>query len=411
MPNSRIKELREKRAKTIVDMRELLTRADNAGDPKLKAQDQVQYDKWFTEQERLQNQIATEEKQQELERELLTNSVNDGQITLPNTPTQPDNAEARSMKAFNIALGQGIQAVPADLVNALQFDSDTAGGFLSAPQEFVAQLIKAVDNSVFMRMKATVLPPLTGAHSLGAPALDNDPADDDWVSEIQSTSEDSTMSFGKRELVPHLMTKLIKVSMKLLNNSATPAGQIVNDRLAYKVGITAEKGYLTGSGANQPLGVFTASDSGISTSRDVSTGNTTTSIKFDGLIEAKYSLKGQYQNTAEWLFHRDAVKQISKLKDGEGQYIWSASVRDNDPDRLLGRPVNQSEYAPNTFTTGLYAGLLGDFSHYWIVDSLQMEIQRLNELYAATNQVGFISRFSSDGAPVLEEAFARVKLA
>jgi hypothetical protein len=40
-----------------------------------------------------------------------------------------------------------------------------------------------------------------------------------------------------------------------------------------------------------------------------------------------------------------------------------------------------------------------------------MEVQRLEELYAATSQVGFIGRLESDGMPVLEEAFSRVKLA
>ena len=69
-----------------------------------------------------------------------------------------------------------------------------------------------------------------------------------------------------------------------------------------------------------------------------------------------------------------------------------------------------SEYAPSTFTENLYIGMLGDFANYWIADALDMTMQRLVELYAATNQVGFISRFESDGMPVLEEAFVRVKL-
>jgi HK97 family phage major capsid protein len=38
-------------------------------------------------------------------------------------------------------------------------------------------------------------------------------------------------------------------------------------------------------------------------------------------------------------------------------------------------------------------------------------IQRLVELYAATNEVGFIGRRWVDGAPVLDEAFARLKMA
>lgn len=77
---------------------------------------------------------------------------------------------------------------------------------------------------------------------------------------------------------------------------------------------------------------------------------------------------------------------------------------------MLGKPVLSSEFAPNTLTTGLYVGILGDFRRYWIADGQLAEIQRIEELYAATNQVGFIGRFKVDGMPVLEEAFARVKL-
>jgi HK97 family phage major capsid protein len=86
-------------------------------------------------------------------------------------------------------------------------------------------------------------------------------------------------------------------------------------------------------------------------------------------------------------------------------------VRAGEPDRILNLPVAMSENAPNTMTTGLYVGMLGDFSHYWIADALDMQVQRLTELYAETNQTGFIGRMESDGMPVLAEAFVRVKLA
>jgi HK97 family phage major capsid protein len=99
------------------------------------------------------------------------------------------------------------------------------------------------------------------------------------------------------------------------------------------------------------------------------------------------------------------------LKDGESRYLWQESVRVGEPDRLLGIPTFMSEYAPNTFTTGLYVGILGDFSFYWYADALLFEIQRLEELYAETGQVGLIGRLESDGMPVLEEAFVRVTLA
>ena len=105
------------------------------------------------------------------------------------------------------------------------------------------------------------------------------------------------------------------------------------------------------------------------------------------------------------------MKGITQLKDGDGQYLWRPSVREGEPDTILGHPIMISEFAPNTFTTGLYVGLFADWSFYWIVDSLNFQIQRLVELYAEADQVGFIGRYEGDGAPVLEEAFVRIKLA
>ncbi len=197
---------------------------------------------------------------------------------------------------------------------------------------------------------------------------------------------------------------------RTLLRKAPQVEQLVRERLAYRFGIVMENAYLNGDGAGKPLGVFTASAQGIPTSRDVATGNEATTMKFAGLIAAKFALKTGYWARARWLFHRDGVKQLVSLVDGEGQFLWRESVRAGEPDTLLGLPVFMSEYAPNTFTTGKYVGIVGDWSNYWIADALDMDLQRLDELYSESNQVGFIGRMESDGMPVLGEAFVRVKL-
>lgn len=296
---------------------------------------------------------------------------------------------------------------------ALQMDNDAQAGFLMMPEQFIARLIQDLDRTVAVRGLATVIP-LTGGESLGAPSLETDIADSDWTTELGVGTEDSALAFGRRRLTPHPLAKRIKVSKDLLaaNNAISPEA-IVRERMSYKFATVQETAFMTGSGAGQPLGVFTASTNGISTTRDVSTGNTTTSITTDGLIECKYSLESQWMNSGNlrWIFHRSAVKQIRKLKDGDGQYVWQPGIVGDATDRLLGIPVIASEYAPSTFTTGLYVGILGDFSYYWIADSMSLSIQRLVELYAATNQDGFFGRMRLDGMPVLQTAFARVKLA
>lgn len=403
---SDIKDLREKRGKLIADARALLETAKKEK-RELTTEEDKQWSDLMDQADKCKRSIEIEERQQAADRE-AAERVADLE-TESGAPSEQTDEEKRTL-AFRKALIGGVHTLNGDELRALQFDNDAVGGYLSPPMQFVADLIKKVDDLVFIRSRATVQQ-LDAAHSLGVPSLENDPADADWTAEIASVSEDSTMSFGRRELMPHLLSKLIKVSMKLLMHSAMPAEGIVMDRLAYKFGISQEKGFLTGSGAAQPLGLFTASADGISTGRDVSTGNTTTTIQSDGLLEAKYALKSQYQGVAEWLFHRDGVKQIAKLKDGEGQYLWRPGIEAGTPDMLLGRPVLMSEYVPNTFTTGLYVGMFGDFRWYWIADSMAMQVQRLNELYAETNQVGFIGRLETDGMPALEEAFARIALA
>ena len=284
------------------------------------------------------------------------------------------------------------------------------GGYTIVPEQFIAQLLKDVDDIVYIRQLATKHP-LTKAASLGIPYLEADPADADWTTELGTGNEDSTMSFGKRELSPNPYAKRIKISNALINRSALPIEDIVRQRLAYKFAITEEKAYMTGNGTGQPLGLFYASNDGIPVSRDISEGNTTTAPTFDGLINAKYALKQQYLAKAAWIFHRDCIKILAKIKDDEKRYIWEQSVQAGQPDRLLGLPVYMSEYAPNTFTAGQYVGIIGDFSFYHIVDALDMQLLRLNELYAETNQIGYIARKEGDGMPVLKNAFARVQLA
>lgn len=406
-----LNEMRQKRGNLVKQCRDLLDKA-NAESRDLTAEEQQQYDRMFDEQGKIQKRIQAEERQREVDRELVgagrrTETAIDPAAGVESDPEK--RYQARGLPALRKWFSRRTNELTAEEYRALQADIDVSGGYLKPPVQFVRALIQAVDDMLFIRKLATVYP-LTESDSLGAPSLDADPEDADWTGEISDADEDTAMAFGKRELKPHPMKKLLKVSNKLLR-LAPDAEALVRTRLAYKVAKPQENAFLNGHGAGQPLGVFTASANGISTGRDVSTGNETTAIKAANLQECKYSLKGQYWAKAQWIGHREWVKRVSKLTDGEGQFLWQPGLQAGQPDRLLGFPVNMSELAPSTFTTGKYVSILGDFSHYWIADVLQMEIKRLDELYAKSSQTGFIVEAHCDGMPVLEEAFVRSKLA
>lgn len=394
-----ITELRQEKAKLITDARALLEKSETEK-RELNSDEDKQWKTMLDDADGIQKKIDREERQADLDRTISQGSTTKPERTIPAGQNQTDEQrQAATDKETRTNWGQYFSHGE---TRNLEAGLDTAGGFLSLPQVVVGEMIRAVDDNNVIRGLARKF--TIDAESLGAPTLTK-PSDATWTPELLTGDEDTTMAFGKRELRPHPLAKRIKISRKLLRQSRIDPVGLVSDEFGIVIGNTEEKTFMTGTLNNQPLGVFTASDNGISTSRDVSTANTTSSIVVDNLYNVKYTLKAAYWGSARWIFHRDAVLQIAKLKDGEGRYLLNV-----DTNQLLGFPMVVSENAPNTFTTGLYVGLLGDFRFYWIVDSLLFEMQRLDELYAATNQVGFIVRKEVDGAPVLEEAFVRVKL-
>ena len=101
-----------------------------------------------------------------------------------------------------------------------------------------------------------------------------------------------------------------------------------------------------------------------------------------------HSIKAGYRKNAKFLLHDSTVKALRKLKDGNGQYMWQPGLKDGQPDTLLGYQLITSAYMPE-IAAGTKPILFGDFKSYWIADRQGRTFQRLNELYAATGQVGF----------------------
>jgi len=408
---AQINELKQERA-SIWEQAKALNEKALAEKRDFTSEEQQQYDKMMADMDAKGKTIERLEAALKIDDEMgASGSSGRGFQPKPGSGKGGDNprASAEYRATFERFLVNGTAALTPEDIKAMAADPDSEGGYLVTPQQMVEELLKEVDNMVFIRQYARKFT-LKTAKSLGVPTLDGDVDDADWTTELK-TGNNTDVTLGKRELRPHPLAKRAKVSNTLLRLTAGGAETLVRERLAYKFGVTLEKAYMTGDGNAKPLGIFTASNDGIPTSRDVVGTNTTTAITADTLIDALYSLKDAYQRNARWGFHRDIVKEIRKLKDANGQYLWTPGIVGGQPDTILSKPFFQSEYAPNTMTAGQYVGIIGDFQYYWYVDALDFAIQRLVELYAETNQTGFIGRYEGDGQPVLGAAFARIKLA
>lgn len=323
------------------------------------------------------------------------------EATVRNHPTSSKEYR-QAMKGYM----RGQRAIPSKAeFRDLQADVFTAGGAAMTPMSMAAGILKAVDDDLFMRQLGDVQRADT-SESMGILSLDADPADSDWTAEIGTTQSDSTMAFGRREMTPHKLSKLIKISNKLLMRTSFDIEGFVTSRLGYKLGVSMEKAYMTGDGAKKPLGIFVANDDGIGTARDI-TSDAATAISVSDLVSLQTAVKMQYSRNGSWVFGRAALKQVRLMKTTEA-YVWQPALALGNPATILDRPYYISEYAPNVITAGLYTIVYGDFKYYGICDSLVQSIQRLNELYAVTDQTGYICRMWSDGMPLLSEAFARL---
>jgi len=410
-------ELRQKRAAALVAGRAIIDKADGEKRTALNTEERPAWDATWKEAEELRVQIEDQERrdnQSRADAELEFRRLDEEKAKKKDEKRvlsrRPFDTEEYRTSWDRYMVRPGATHPNMDEERVLQAGTGTLGGYLYAPETFVNELIQNVTDATIFRSMARVLPPLTGSDSIGCPALTTRMSAAEWTSELGTASTDTALAFGKRALTPHPIAKEVPVS-KLLLRRVPSAVELVRSELSRVVSEAMENAYMTGNGTQKALGIFTASADGISTDRDVSTGNTATSVTFDGLKAAKYALKQAYWNGSQWLMHRNLMEQVAKLKDGNGRYLLQDSVVLGEPERLLNFPVRLSEYAPNTFTTTKYVAAFGNFSEaYWIIDSIDMEIQRLEELKARENQDLFIIRMMSDGAPVKEEAVVRVKL-
>ena len=219
-----------------------------------------------------------------------------------------------------------------------------------------------------------------------------------WIDEEGAYTE-SDDSFGQVSIGAYKLGTMIKVSEELLNDSVFDLESYIAREFARRIGTKEEEAFFTGDGTGKPLGILAASggaETGV-------TAASATAVTADELMDLFYSLKSPYRKNAVWILNDSTIKAIRKLKDNNGQYLWQPSLVAGTPDTILGRPVKTSTYMP-AIAAGAKTIAFGDFSYYWIADRQGRSFKRLNELYAANGQVGFLGSQRVDGKMILPEA-------
>jgi HK97 family phage major capsid protein len=369
-----VKDLIDKRAKVVADARALLDNAEKEGRD-LTAEEQAKWDAFMREEEALRQQI---ERWTQLEQR---SRYSPPSLTTPEGPSAGRGDEYRD--AWLTYVRYGMSSLTQPQLRAMGEGTGSAGGYL-VPQNVGQKIVELLQSENFVRQYATVI---TTSSTTVIPA-ETAIGSASWVAEGASLT-DTAPTFGNPTLSAYALAALIKVSQELLQDSGFDLESYIASVVARQFAAAEEAAFVDGDGSGKPTGIFRSASTGV-------TAASATAIAADELISLYYSLSSPYRSRAIWIVHDTTAAAIRKLKDSSGQYLWQPGLSAGSPDTLLGRPLYTSSSAP-TIGAGKKSVLFGDLSFYWIGDRAGRTLQRLNELFAANRQVGFLATERVDG--------------
>ena len=303
--------------------------------------------------------------------------------------------EMTAEKAFKAFLHRGEQS-DAAVKATLNETTDAQGGY-AVPTQYANEIVLPLADASFLRAAGARVIALSGTDSFKLPSLTFSAA---AVLKAESAAyAQSEPTMGEVEFNPYKYTKLSKVTEELVADSRFDVWtQILQPDWTQAFAAAENAAFTTGTGSSEPQGVVTGSALGV-------TAASATAITADEVIDLVHSVSYLYRQRAKFMMHDTTLRELRQLKDGEGRYLWSidGGLNGSPTGSLLGYPVITNNSMAE-IATGNKTILFGDFSYYVIGDWAGVGMQRLDELYAGTGEVGFRGYRRFDGNVILSAA-------
>lgn len=405
------KELREKRANLWTQANEVIERAASEKRDRT-AEENEQIDRIHDEMDKLQREIERLERHDELNRELdqsrgRASGLQDGEDERGiRSDSDIDTIVDEEVRSFLMDDGgprtydlRGAFMDEKELRTVLSImreqralgTSPAAAGGNIVPEGFHRVLEDALLQYGGMRQaRTTVLRTATGA-DLPMPTGNDTDNEGIIISENPANKvPEQDVTFGQEVLRAYMYSsKSIRVSYQLLQDSAFDLASYIARKLGERIGRVTNRHFTVGTGTNEPMGVVTAATVGV-------TAASGTAITSDELVDLEHSVDRAYRGQAEWMFHDHTLRELKKLKDGEGRSLWLPGVAVREPDTILGYRYVVNNSVPE-MGEGNRSVVFGDFSKYYIRDVMDFRLVRLDEVYAEYAQVAFLGFSRHDG--------------
>lgn len=315
-----------------------------------------------------------------------------------------DEGTTEKKSAFDIFCRKGIDKMSPEHVKLMTVTDDTTGGYLAMPEVLAGELIADIVEFDPIRTVARIRQ--TSSRSVKIRKKTGRPTGGAWVGEVGSRTDLGNMTFGMIEVPVHEIAGYVDISNQDLNDVDFNLEGELRMELSEQFGVTEGKAFVEGNGVNKPQGLLD-SESGIG---DVANGHAT-ELQVDALIDLFYNLKPQYAANGTWLLNRNSLKAIRKLKDGNGNYVWTPNIGIGKPPSILERPYVECPNMPD-IGANTYPILFGDVKKgYIIIDRTVIEMLRDPFTQAGTGTTRFYAYKRVGGQIVQAEAMKKLKIA
>lgn len=307
---------------------------------------------------------------------------------------------APETRAFEAFVRRGREQMTAEETRSLRVSDDTNGGVL-APAEFIPELqrnvvlfspVRAVANVRGIGAGSAILPKRTGGMTAA------------WTGDTEERQE-TTVSFGAAEYPVAEITAYVDVPNALLEDSAFDIGALLAFEFGEEFGAKEGAAFVVGNGVKKPMGFMNDKAIGTTKSGDAA------KITADGLIDLFYALPTPYRANAVWTMNSTTTATVRKMKDGQGNYLWSDGYKAETPPTILGRPVVEAPDMPSV-GAGACPVAFGDFMQgYRIFDRVPLSLIRDPFTMAHKGMTRFHGRRRVGGGVGKAEAIRKLVIA
>ncbi|WP_455918846.1 phage major capsid protein [Ensifer canadensis] len=378
-----LKDLQEKRGRLVTQAREALNEITANTDEARSAELDARHDTIMADFDKVEKLIEREQKLAGIEKRFEDRAAEERAKKRPVSDGEARGQEGGEKTEYRdvfykfIASGAELgdlsseerAVLKAGVQSAKEFRTQTTGtaaaGGYTVPVELANIIIQSMKDwgPMYDADVATVITTSSG-NVINLPTVDDTAKTGAKHTEGAAIADDGSQDavFGNKELSAYVYdTEFVKFSMELAADSIFNMESLLGGLLGERLGRIANRELTIGDGAGDPNGVATASSLG-------KTAAATAAITSDEIIDLLHSVNAAYRRSpkARFMFADATLAAIRKLRDGDGNYLWSmGDVQKSEPGTLLGY-----RYSINDDMDALAAAkkvmLFGDFSKYFV---------------------------------------------